>query len=173
MSAMSAMSALPPYLAPAADALNKGDALAVVARGLGGTVHLAADVIRRALATREDAQPIIVLNAQQREGALREELWRCGVDVDKVMARHRAAETSRTERRALYATGGVVLCGARAACVDLLDGTLDASNIKGILVLDAERCAESSPEAFVVRLFRDRSTQGFVRAISEARHPSP
>ena len=89
-------SALPPYLAPAADALNKGDALAVVARGLGGTVHLAADVIRRALATREDAQPIIVLNAQQREGALREELWRCGVDVDKVMARHRAAETSRT-----------------------------------------------------------------------------
>ena len=168
MSAMSAMSALPPYLAPAADALNKGDALAVVARGLGGTVHLAADVIRRALATREDAQPIIVLNAQQREGALREELWRCGVDVDKVMARHRAAETSRTERRALYATGGVVLCGARAACVDLLDGTLDASNIKGILVLDAERCAESSPEAFVVRLFRDRSTQGFVRAISEA-----
>ena len=161
------MSALPPYLAPAGDALNKGDALAVVARGLGGTVHLAADVIRRALET-SDARPLIVLNAQQREGALREELWRCGVDVDRVMARHRAAETSRNERRALYATGGVVLCGARAACVDLLDGTLDASNIKGILVLDAERCAESSPEAFVVRLFRDRSTQGFVRAVSEA-----
>ena len=95
MSAMSAMSALPPYLAPAADALNKGDALAVVARGLGGTVHLAADVLRRALATREDARPILVLNAQHREGALREQLWRCGVDVDKVMARHRAAETSR------------------------------------------------------------------------------
>ena len=54
------MSALPPYLAPAGDALNKGDALAVVARGLGGTVHLAADVIKRALETREDAQPIDV-----------------------------------------------------------------------------------------------------------------
>ena len=81
---------MPPYLAPAGDALNKGDGLAVVARGLGGTVHLAADVIRRALGTR-DARPIIVLNAQQREGALREELWRCGVDVDRVMARHRAA----------------------------------------------------------------------------------
>ena len=100
--------------------------------------------------------------------ALREQFARSGVDVDARLAKHRSADTGRAERKALYATGGVVLCGARAAYVDLLDETLDATRIEGILVLDAERCSESSPEAFALRLFRDRSTRGWVSAISEA-----
>ena len=158
--------ALPPYLAPAADALCRGDALSIVARGLGATVYLAAEAVRRAV--NDDMRPILVLNAQHHEAALREQFARSGVDVDARLAKHRSADTGRAERKALYATGGVVLCGARAACVDLLDGTLDATRIEGILVLDAERCSESSPEAFALRLFRDRSTRGWVSAISEA-----
>ena len=75
----------------------------------------------------------------------------------------------RARRRGLVRVRAASCCAARAAAaVDLLDGTLDASNIKGGLVLDAGAARRARREAFVVRLFRDRSTQGFVRAISEA-----
>ena len=142
---------LPAYLAPVVDFVCDGDALAVVARGLSATVNVVAEVLRRC--GGGDGRGVLVLNMNAREPALRDALRRLGGGAVAVAA---ASETSRAARAAVYGGGGVVLCGCRVAVVDLLDGTMDAARLGGIIIADAHRATERSLEAFVVRAFRER-----------------
>ncbi|KAG7192321.1 uncharacterized protein KQ657_002040 [Scheffersomyces spartinae] len=71
------------------------------------------------------------------------------------------------KRKQIYANGGIVVMTARIMAVDLLSGSLDANDITGLLLLHAERVRETSSEAFVVSLFRDKNDWGFIKAISD------
>ena len=158
---------LPAYLAPVVDFVCDGDALAVVARGLSATVNVVAEVLRRC--GGGDGRGVLVLNMNAREPALRDALRRLGGGAVAVAA---ASETSRAARAAVYGGGGVVLCGCRVAVVDLLDGTMDAARLGGIIIADAHRATERSLEAFVVRAFRERERpaecpRAWVRGITE------
>ena len=158
---------LPAYLAPVVDFVCDGDALAVVARGLSATVNVVAEVLRRC--GGGDGRGVLVLNMNAREPELRDALRRLGGGGVAVAA---ASETSRAARAAVYGGGGVVLCGCRVAVVDLLDGTMDAARLGGVLIADAHRATERSLEAFVVRAFRERERpaefpRAWVRGITE------
>ena len=124
-SAMETKSRVPRYLSWAVEEVCRGDAMTVVARGLGASVVVCAEVLRRALESRIEGRGILVLNMNGREAALREALSRSGVRED-LLPRRAASETSKAVRQATYALGGVVLCSSRVAVVDLLDGTLEA-----------------------------------------------
>lgn len=74
-------------------------------------------------------------------------------------------------REQLYARGGVFSITSRILIVDLLSGLLNPSTITGVLVLHAERIVATSLEAFIIRIYRQRNKQGFLKALSD--NPEP
>ncbi|KAF9512918.1 hypothetical protein BS47DRAFT_1461767 [Hydnum rufescens UP504] len=71
------------------------------------------------------------------------------------------------ERQDLYRKGGLVSVTSRILIVDMLGDTLPPSLITGLLVLHAEKVTPSSPETFIVRLYREGNTDGFLKAFSD------
>lgn len=78
-----------------------------------------------------------------------------------------SAEVPRSERLKIYECGGVVSVTSRILIVDMLDGSVAASDISGIIVNHGERAIGSSVEKFILRLYRDRNDKGFIRAFSD------
>lgn len=76
-------------------------------------------------------------------------------------------EFSIKERISLYKRGGVFIVTSRIILVDLLNGTVDGSSISGFLVHHAEKVAEFDQESFILRLYRQKCSCGFVKAFSE------
>ncbi|KAJ1391525.1 hypothetical protein B484DRAFT_408714, partial [Ochromonadaceae sp. CCMP2298] len=76
-------------------------------------------------------------------------------------------EVSSQERIERYALGGCFLITSRILIVDLLDDRVDARRVSGLLVYDAHRISDTSMDAFVLRVYRERNRLGFVKAFSE------
>ena len=74
-------------------------------------------------------------------------------------------------RQKLYARGGVFSITSQILVVDFLAGVLDASQVTGLVVLHAERVLATSTEAFIVRTFRQKNKDGFLKAFSDAPEP--
>lgn len=116
---------------------------------------------------------ILVLGANETEFVrLREELyellWTDDLEGETPVVSIGGSDGLLNHRRKqIYANGGIVVMTARIMAVDLLSGSLDANDITGILLLHAERVRETSSEAFVVNLFRDKNDWGFIKAISD------
>jgi DNA excision repair protein ERCC-4 len=73
------------------------------------------------------------------------------------------------ERRIVYETGGVLAITSRILIVDLLNGTVRADEIAGLLVAHAETVTDTSTEAFIIRIFSSQNTaNGFIKAITDA-----
>ena len=79
-------------------------------------------------------------------------------------------ECSAHDRVELYATGGVLLVTARIMVVDMLCGRVPLERTTGLIVCNAHRVSESSNVAFIVRLFREKSPSGFIKALSDDAH---
>lgn len=77
------------------------------------------------------------------------------------------ADISLNERIRIYRQGGVIFISSRILVVDLLSDRVPVSLVTGILLLKAHQTLESCQEAFILRLFRERNTTGFVKAFSE------
>eukprot|EP00188_Purpureofilum_apyrenoidigerum_P004067 Plantae.Rhodophyta-Purpureofilum_apyrenoidigerum.ctg4445.p1 GENE.Plantae.Rhodophyta-Purpureofilum_apyrenoidigerum.ctg4445~~Plantae.Rhodophyta-Purpureofilum_apyrenoidigerum.ctg4445.p1 ORF type:complete len:915 (+),score=165.70 Plantae.Rhodophyta-Purpureofilum_apyrenoidigerum.ctg4445:149-2893(+) len=77
------------------------------------------------------------------------------------------SEYSVPERKEVYISGGFLVATARILSHDFLRGIIPAEKVLGIVVNDAHRVSETSPEAFVLRLYRRSNHDGFIKAFTE------
>lgn len=73
-------------------------------------------------------------------------------------------------RQSIYAAGGVFVVTERVLLSDLLTQRLDAALIDLLILPKAHGISDTSNEAFIVRLFRERNPKGYLVAISEKPH---
>ncbi|KAJ1450062.1 hypothetical protein M885DRAFT_489038 [Pelagophyceae sp. CCMP2097] len=161
---------LPRFLGRIVDDLVQDDSLAIVARGLG-VQQIVAELVRRCCV--EEAPGIYLVLNVSRESfePLRAAVAAAGVAEDSLPLLA-DADLGRDKRQALYATAErcVVALGCRVAVVDLLDGSLDATKIRGVILPRCHRCAlrgGDSLESFVVRVLRQKNGDAWVRAVSD------
>lgn len=72
-----------------------------------------------------------------------------------------------SSRIQIYLKGGVLSITSRILIVDMLNKRIPVNMVTGILINHAHRITEVSPEAFILRLFRNDNQQGFIRAFSD------
>ncbi|KAA1477388.1 hypothetical protein DENSPDRAFT_933679 [Dentipellis sp. KUC8613] len=136
--------------------------LLVLARGLG---------LRKVLCTLmqiyDSPQSLILLvNANsEEEAAIGEELSIMG--CRKPGLRIVGYEMNKKDRQNLYKRGGLISVTSRILVVDMLQSDIPTELITGILVLHAEKVTALSLEAFIVRLYRESNTAGFLKAFSD------
>ncbi|KAH7903238.1 hypothetical protein BJ138DRAFT_1020950, partial [Hygrophoropsis aurantiaca] len=136
--------------------------LLILARGLG---------LRRILTTLlkiydSPTNLVLLLNTDSTEAsAIGEELGLLG--CRRPGLRIVGYETGKKERGELYRRGGLISVTSRVLVVDILQGDLPTALVTGMLVLHAERVTPLSLEAFIVRLFREQNTRGFIKAFSD------
>ncbi|KAI0666914.1 hypothetical protein C8Q78DRAFT_983512 [Trametes maxima] len=109
---------------------------------------------------------ILLVNAtQEEEAAIGEELGIMGCRNPGL--RIVGFETGRKDRQDLYKKGGLVSITSQIFTVDMLSSDIPTHLITGILVLHAERVTPTSAEAFIVRLYREKNKNGFLKAFSD------
>ncbi|KAG0001137.1 hypothetical protein BGZ79_005051 [Entomortierella chlamydospora] len=141
------------------------DALLIMARGLG-----LRSIIGAFLQIYSQPQNLVLLintNAEE-EVALRDDLLRStNVGQGGAYFRSITSELSLSERSDLYRYGGVMAITSRILVMDLLTGRIPVHLITGMLVANAHRVSATSTEAFILRLFRQGNSEGFVKAFSD------
>jgi DNA excision repair protein ERCC-4 len=142
--------------------LIEHDALLILGKGLG-----AFEVTARFLAIHAAPSSLVLLINAPKSVQTRLEL------------RHRAEgclrptavinnEYNSDERSELYNTGGVIAVTSRILAVDLLTDRVPAEKVTGIVVWDAHHVTETSSEAFILRLYRQRNRIGFIKGVSDS-----
>uniref|UniRef100_A0AC34PZY7 Uncharacterized protein n=1 Tax=Panagrolaimus sp. JU765 TaxID=591449 RepID=A0AC34PZY7_9BILA len=71
------------------------------------------------------------------------------------------------QREAVYMEGGVQFITSRVLMVDLLTDRVPVKNITGIVVLRAHELLNSYQESFILRLYREKKNDGFVKAFTD------
>ncbi|XP_051488253.1 DNA repair endonuclease XPF [Apus apus] len=137
------------------------DGLAVCARGLGIDRLL----LRFLRLYCEPASLVLVLNTSPAE----EEYFIDQLRSDGVvhLPRRVTNEIANNTRYEFYTQGGVVFATSRILVVDFLTDRIPANLITGILVYKAHRIIESCQEAFILRLYRQKNKQGFIKAFTD------
>ncbi|KAG5437732.1 hypothetical protein PCANB_000445 [Pneumocystis canis] len=74
---------------------------------------------------------------------------------------------SADKRKLIYNKGGIFSVTSRILVVDLLTGIIDPVKISGIVALNAEKSNETSLEAFILKLFREKNRIGYIKAFSD------
>ena len=74
-------------------------------------------------------------------------------------------------REKMYGQGGVFSITSRILIVDFLSGLLDPALVTGIVALHADRIVATSLEAFILRIYRQKNKDGFLKAFSD--NPEP
>lgn len=138
--------------------LRSGNCLAVLAGGLCETLTVNA-VISELLTSRPTAiSPLTIVLGED------EKLF------SQFSPKNITGETSMDSRQSIYAAGGVVVVTERVLLSDLLTQRLDGALIDLLILPHAHGISDTSNEAFIVRLFRERNPKGFLVAISEKPH---
>nr|CAG4640726.1 EOG090X03DI [Eulimnadia texana] len=143
------------------DLLND-DGLLVTAKGIGLD-----RVFVELLKVYSDAGNLVIVigTSSKEEDFFINELDSRGV---KPLPRILSSEYSTTDRQLVYMEGGVIFASSRILVVDFLMGRVPADLITGILVYKAHKVTETSQEAFILRLYRQRNNTGFVKAFSSS-----
>ncbi|KAJ1097508.1 hypothetical protein NDU88_002626 [Pleurodeles waltl] len=76
-------------------------------------------------------------------------------------------EISSGERCNVYMQGGVLFVTSRILVVDFLTDRIPGNLITGILVYSAHKIIESCQESFILRLYRQKNKQGFIKAFTD------
>ncbi|KAK4569689.1 DNA repair protein RAD16 [Recurvomyces mirabilis] len=153
--------------------LRAEDALVVLARGLG-LLRLVTNLLHSYDAAGNNL--ILLVGADERENgwigeALAEQAAVSGSPKCRGLKLVNTDLMSVGTREKLYAGGGVFSITSRILIVDFLSGLLDATTVTGMLVLHAERIGATSQEAFIVRMFRQKNKNGFLKAFSDQPEP--
>ncbi|NWH73578.1 XPF endonuclease, partial [Piaya cayana] len=137
------------------------DGLVICARGLGIDRLL----LRFLRLYCEPASLVLVLNT----GPAEEEYFIDQLRSDGVvhLPRRVTNEITNTTRYEFYTQGGVIFATSRILVVDFLTDRIPANLITGILVYKAHRIIESCQEAFILRLYRQKNKQGFIKAFTD------
>ncbi|XP_065706963.1 DNA repair endonuclease XPF [Patagioenas fasciata] len=141
--------------------LLQQDGLLVCARGLG----LDRLLLRFLRLYCEPASLVLVLNT----GPAEEEYFIDQLRSDGVvhLPRRVTNEIANNTRYEFYTQGGVVFATSRILVVDFLTDRIPANLITGILVYKAHRIIESCQEAFILRLYRQKNKEGFIKAFTD------
>ncbi|KAI0077545.1 hypothetical protein K474DRAFT_1707288 [Panus rudis PR-1116 ss-1] len=136
--------------------------LLLIARGLGMR-----RIICKLLQIYDSPQNLVILaNASpEEESAIGEELGIMGCRNPGL--RIVGFETGRKERQELYKKGGILSVTSQILTVDMLTSDMPTHLVTGIIMLHAERATPTSAAAFIVRLFRERNQNGFLKAFSD------
>ncbi|KAG0340657.1 hypothetical protein BG000_011435 [Podila horticola] len=139
------------------------DALLVMARGLG-----LRNILGAFLQIYCQPQNLVLLinTTAEEEATLKDDLI-SNVGQQGQHFRSITSEQSLAERSDLYRFGGVMAITSRILVMDLLTGRIPVHLITGILVANAHRVTATTTEAFILRLFRQGNSQGFVKAFSD------
>lgn len=109
---------------------------------------------------------VLLVNATpEEEAAIGEELGIMG--CRKPGLRVVGYEMGKRDRQDLYKKGGLFSVTSRILVVDMLQSDIPIELITGILVLHAERVTALALEAFIVRLYREKNSTGFLKAFSD------
>ncbi|XP_075022143.1 DNA repair endonuclease XPF [Calonectris borealis] len=137
------------------------DGLVICARGLGIDRLL----LRFLRLYCEPASLVLVLNTSPAE----EEYFIDQLRSDGVvhLPRRVTNEITNNTRYEFYTQGGVIFATSRILVVDFLTDRIPANLVTGILVYKAHRIIESCQEAFILRLYRQKNKQGFIKAFTD------
>lgn len=160
------------------DCAIENDALFVLAPGLGMyqivAVLLKLQDERRKLAGEHGVTLVIGADVTQRT-TLQMELDRVYPtqerfvpDAESEFPKQVTADLSTTERLGLYASSSCLFVTTRILVVDLLSERLDAKQVSGIIVMNAHRLTDSCGEGFIVKLYKSKGGEGYIRAFSES-----
>ncbi|GAA5933461.1 hypothetical protein JCM3775_000701 [Rhodotorula graminis] len=135
---------------------STGDALLIMARGLG---------LRTIVTTflkiydMPDKLVLVVNATPEEERSFEQEV---GLRL-KVLS----YEVTDEKRERMYKDGGVFSVTSRILVVDMLKKVIPTALITGIVILHAEEVKATSQEAFIVRQYRDENKVGFLKAFSD------
>ncbi|XP_021266875.1 DNA repair endonuclease XPF [Numida meleagris] len=137
------------------------DGLVVCARGLGIDRLL----LRFLRLYCEPASLVLVLNTSPAE----EEYFIDQLRSDGVvhLPRRVTNEIPSNTRYEFYTQGGVLFATSRILVVDFLTDRIPANLITGVLVYKAHRIIESCQESFILRLYRQKNKEGFIKAFTD------
>ncbi|XP_075755461.1 DNA repair endonuclease XPF [Pelodiscus sinensis] len=137
------------------------DGLVICARGLG----IDRILLRFLRLYCEPASLVLVLNTSPAE----EEYFIDQLRSDGVvhLPRRVTNEITNNCRYEVYTQGGVLFATSRILVVDFLTDRIPSNLITGILVYKAHRIIESCQEAFILRLYRQKNKEGFIKAFSD------
>jgi DNA excision repair protein ERCC-4 len=153
--------------------LREEDGLLILARGLG-LLRLVTNLLHSYDAAGHNL--ILIVGADDRENG-----W-----IGEALAEHAAISGSPkcrglqlvntdlmsvATREKMYSAGGIFSITSRILVVDFLSSLLDPTIVTGMIVLHADRVAATSLEAFIVRIYRQKNKNGFLKAFSDQPQP--
>ncbi|KIW09588.1 uncharacterized protein PV09_00459 [Verruconis gallopava] len=150
--------------------LREEDELLILARGLG-LLRIVTNLLHAFDAAGNNL--IIVVGADERESewigeALAEKATVTGSRKCRGLQTINTDTVTPTSRESLYKNTGIFCITSRILIVDLLSGLLDGSKVTGMIILHAEKVTATSVEAFIIREFRQKNRDGFLKAFSDA-----
>lgn len=153
--------------------LRAEDELVVIAKGLG-LMRIVTNLLHSYDAAGNNL--IIVVGAEDRENAwigeaLAESAAISGAPKARGLTVVNTDFTSVAAREKMYAKGGIYSITSRILVVDLLTSLLDPETITGLVVLHADKVIATSLEAFILRVYRQKNKNGFLKAFSD--NPDP
>ncbi|KAG7390554.1 DNA repair endonuclease XPF [Phytophthora pseudosyringae] len=151
-----------PYERNVVEELYGQDGVLVLGRGLG-LLRVLASFVRLYCSPRS---LVLCLNANEQAATLRRLVLALGLDR-RLLPRVVDARNNLSERQQMYKRGGVFFVTARILVVDLLSNHVDPGSISGLLVNDAHHVTETSIEAFILRLYRERNREGFIKGFCD------
>ena len=77
------------------------------------------------------------------------------------------SEMNVNERKKIYANGGVFFASSRILVMDFLVDRVPVHLVSGLLVNKAHKLAESCQECFIMRLYREKNKEGFIKAFTD------
>ncbi|KAG7090401.1 hypothetical protein E1B28_009520 [Marasmius oreades] len=137
--------------------------LLIIARGLG-----LRGIICTLLKIYDGPENLVLLvnTTQEEETEIGEELGLMG--CRKPGLRIVGYETgSSRDRQDLYKKGGLIAVTSRILVVDLLQGDIPVDMITGMIFLHAEKISPLHIVSFITRLYREKSTTGFLKAFTD------
>jgi DNA excision repair protein ERCC-4 len=149
--------------------LREEDELLILARGLG-LLRIVTNLLHAYDAAGNNL--IIVLGADERESqwigeALAEKATITNARKCRGLVTINTDTVTPQNREKLYGKTGIFCITSRILIVDLLSGLLDGSKITGMIVLHAEKVGATSVEAFIIREYRQKNRDGFLKAFSD------
>lgn len=153
--------------------LRAEDALLILARGLG-LLRLVTNLLHSYDAAGNNL--VILVGADDRENdwigeSLAEHAAVSGSPRCRGMQLVNTDLTNVGTREKMYKRGGICSITSRILIVDFLSGLLDPATVTGLVVLHAERIAATSLEAFIVRIYRQKNKNAFLKAFSDQPEP--
>ena len=77
------------------------------------------------------------------------------------------SEITANERKKMYLNGGVFFTSSRILVMDFLVDRIPVHLVSGILVNKAHKMVDACQECFIMRLFRQKNKDGFIKAFTD------